>query len=474
MAQWGKVFPTLDCSACILTPKMTTAAHHPNITLLTYSEIKGVTGSIGNFEVKIEKKPRYINIKKCTGCGVCAQKCPVRVPNEFDFGISSRKAVYIPFSQAVPAIYTIDKDQCLYFTKGICQVCKKFCSANAIEFDQKPEEITVKVGTIIVATGFDPFDPTVIEQYGYKLYKNVITGPIIERMASAFGPTSGKIVRPSDNREPKKVAFLTCVGSRDAKLNLRYCSRVCCMYTMKAALLLKEQNPGIEVHIIYMDIRAFGKGYEEFYVRTQEKGVRFIRGKVSSISEDKTTKDLILRYEDTLLGKIMEERYDLVVLAVGQVPRQDAEVIGRLLNIPKGIDGFFMEAHVKLRPHDTPTDGIYLAGSCQYPKDIADTVSQASGAAARAAIPMSRGVVEVEAAIPSVIKEKCGGCRICEAVCPFNAIEMKKEKDKLIASINEALCKGCGACSAACPATALEMGYLTDEQILAQVDCVAY
>jgi len=467
MAQWGKVFPTMDCSACILTPKMVSAAKHPNIELLTLTEVESIRGFAGNFEVTLVKKPRYVDVKKCTACGECAKKCPVTVPNEFDFGLSNRKAIYIPFPQATPTAYVIDGEHCLYLTKGICKVCERFCKANAIDFNQKPEKITIKVGAIIVATGFDPFDPSVIEQFGYGIYKNVITGPMLERMSSVFGPTGGKIVRPSDGKEPNKVAFILCVGSRDLKYN-KYCSRVCCMYTIKDALILKEQNPNAYITIFYMDIRAFGKGYEEFYIKAQESGIRFVRGRVAEIREDPKTKDLTLIYEDTLLGKKVQDRFDMVVLAVGMVPRK--EPISQILGIPRGVDGFLMEAHPKLRPHDTPVDGIFIAGAAQYPKDIADTVAQASGTAARAAALLNKGFIELEPITPTIDEDKCSACRLCEITCPFNALELIEKEGRKVMSINEVMCKGCGACATVCPNNAIKPSMFTNEQLLAQVE----
>ncbi len=470
MAQWGKVFPTMDCAACILMPKLVSAVQHPNIALYTYSEVKEFSGSLGNFKAKIMRNPRYIDEKKCTGCGTCAQKCPVKVPNEFDLGLGIRKAIYVPSPNAIPNKYTIDKDHCLYFTKGVCRVCQKFCTSGAINYEQQPEAIDVSVGSVIVSTGYDPFDPSVISEYGFGRYGNVITGPMAERMADAMGPTGGKIVRPSDGKTPKKVAFLQCVGSRDEKLRLNYCSRVCCMYAIKDAMMLKEQDPSVEPTIFYVDIRAFGKGYEEFYVRSQERGVKFVRGKVSSIVEEPDTKRLRLRYEDTLLGKTIVEAFDLVILSVGQVPRKEDQELGKMLGLPRGVEGFFMEAHPKLRPNDTVVDGIYLAGSAQYPKDIADAVAQASGAASRAAIPLQVGKVQIEPVAPAVDENYCGGCGICAGTCAFNALKFDNQGEKRVARVDESLCKGCGACVAACPSSAIKAPQFTDQQVTAQLE----
>nr|MDO8097841.1 CoB--CoM heterodisulfide reductase iron-sulfur subunit A family protein [Candidatus Njordarchaeota archaeon] len=469
MAQWGKVFPTMDCAACILMPKLVNVVQHPNITLYTHSEVKDFSGSLGNFKVKIVRKPKYVDEEKCTGCGTCAQKCPVKVPNEFDFGLGQRKAIYIPSPNAIPQKYTIDTDHCLYFTKGVCKVCQKFCTSGAINYEQQPQTVDIQVGTVVVATGYDPFDPSGILEYGFGKYDNVITGPMVERMADAMGPTGGKIIRLSDKKPPKKVAFLQCVGSRDEKLRLAYCSRVCCMYALKDAMMLKEEDPSIEATIFYIDIRAFGKGYEEFYVRGQERGVKFVRGKVSSIVEEPDTKRLRLRYEDTLLGRTIVEAFDLVVLSVGQLPRKEDQELGKLLGLPRGIEGFFMEAHPKLRPNDTVVDGIYLAGSAQYPKDITDAVAQASGAASRAAISLQVGKVQIEPVAPTVDENYCGGCGICVGTCTFNALKFDKQGEKRVVRVDESLCKGCGSCVAACPLSAIKAPQFTDQQIAAQV-----
>lgn len=461
MAQLDKTFPTMDCSACILTPKMVDVARHPNIELLTYSEVKEVDGYIGNFKVKVEKHPRFVRESDCTGCGLCADACPIEVPNEFDLGLGTRKAIYVPFPQAVPLIYTIDKENCVG-----CGMCQNVCDPDAIDFEQKPEIIELQVGTIIVATGFEIFDATKKEEYGYGVYDNVINGLEFERLINASGPTGGKLLRPSDGKEPKSIGFIQCVGSRDETVGNNYCSRVCCMYAIKNARLYKEKHPEAEIYIFYMDIRAFGKGYEEFYKAAQEEyGIKFIRGRPGEVIEDPETKNLIVRVEDTLLGEPLEVDLELVVLSVGMEPPKDAEKIQRLLRISRGTDGFFLEAHPKLRPIDTLTDGVYLAGAVQGPKDIPDSVAQGSAAAARAAIPMAKGEVEVEPIVARVDTEKCIGCRICERVCDFGAIEVAERK----AHVNEALCKGCGACAGACPTGAMQIKHFKDEQILAMI-----
>nr|WP_048060534.1 CoB--CoM heterodisulfide reductase iron-sulfur subunit A family protein [Methanothermus fervidus] len=461
MAQLDKTFPTLDCSICILAPKMVDVGKHENIELISYAEVKKVDGYVGNFKVTVEKKPRYVDEDLCTGCGSCIEVCPIEVPNYFDEGMGMSKAIYIPFPQAVPLCATINKDYCIE-----CNLCDQVCERGAIKHDQKPEEIELEVGTIIVATGYDPYDPSEKYEYGYGVYDNVITSIELERLINASGPTEGKVVRPSDGKKPKRVAFIHCVGSRDEKVGNPYCSRVCCMYAMKNAQLIKEKKPDTEITCYYMDIRAFGKGFEEFYKRSQEKyGIKFIRGRPAEIIEN-PDKTLTIRAEDTLLGKTTEYTYDLVVLCVGLVPPEGIEELRQTLGLSKSPDGFFMEAHPKLRPVDTHTDGIYLAGVAQGPKDIPDAVAQASGAASRAAIPMSKGEVLIEPIVATVNEDICGGCGVCVELCPFGAIELKEGK----AHVTVALCKGCGTCAAACPSGAMDQKHFRTQQIMAQIE----
>ena len=461
MAQLDKTFPTLDCSMCILAPKTVDAGKHENIELISFAEVKEVHGYIGNFQVVIEKKPRYVIEDICTGCGSCSEVCPIEMPNYFDEGMGMVKATYIPFPQAVPLVATIDKDYCID-----CKLCDQACGNGAIDHDQKAERIEIDVGTIIVATGYDPYDPTEKKEWSYADAENVITGLELERLINASGPTMGKVLKPSDGEKPKSVAFIQCVGSRDAQIDKPYCSRVCCMYAMKNAQLIKDKMPDTDVAIYYMDIRAFGKGFEEFYQRSQEKyGIKFIRGRPANVlvNPDDT---LSIRAEDSLLGKVTEYNYDMVVLSVGLQPPEGAEELRQTIGLSKSADGFLMEAHPKLRPVDTLTDGVYLAGVSQGPKDIPDAVAQASGAAARAAIPMVKGEVEIEPIVAVVNSDVCGGCEVCLELCPFGAIERKDEK----AAINIALCKGCGTCVGACPSGAMDQQHFRTGQIFAQIE----
>ena len=461
MGQLDKTFPTLDCSMCILAPKMVDVGKHENIELMTYAEVREVHGYIGNFQVKVEKKPRYINEEDCVGCGSCVEVCPIEMPNYFDEGIGMVKAAYIPFPQAVPLCATIDKDYCIE-----CKLCDQICERGAVVHDQESEFVDLEVGTIIVATGYDPYDPTEKLEYGYGAHTNVITAMEIERMINASGPTEGKVLKPSDMEKPKRVAFIHCVGSRDEQIGKPYCSRVCCMYSMKNAQLIKDKMPDAEVTLYYMDIRAFGKGFEEFYKRSQEKyGIKFVRGRPAEVIENPDL-TLTVRGEDTLLSKVTEYDYDMVVLSIGLVPPEGSEQLRQTIGLSRSADGFLMEAHPKLRPVDTLTDGVYLAGVSQGPKDIPDAVAQGSGAAARAAIPMVKGEVEIEPIVATTDEDICGACEVCVELCPYGAIAIEDEQ----ASVNVALCKGCGTCVAACPSGAMDQQHFKTAQIMAQIE----
>ena len=471
MIQFDKTFPTLDCSACILTPKMTSVGMHPYIELMTYSEVEEISGFVGSFKAKIRKKARYVNEDKCNGCGVCVTKCPWKADSEFDLGLSKRKAIYTPFAQAVPNIPVIDTEHCAYFLKGTCRACEKFCELGAIDFEQVDQIVEVEVGNIIIATGYDAFDPTPITQYGYGKLDNVYTGLEFERICNAVGPTGGKIVL-KDGSEPKSVAIIHCVGSRDQNYH-EYCSRACCMYSLKYSHLIKERT-GAEVYQMYIDMRCFGKGYEEFYDRISNEGVNFIRGKVAKVTDeaiaDEEKGKLIVLVEDTLLGTMLRIPVDMVILATALEPRADATEVAKLFGITKSADGFFLERHPKLDPVATMTDGVFIAGCCQGPKDIPDTVAQASAAATRVLALISKGKVELEAATAVIDEKKCSGCRICNLLCPYSAISYIE--DEKVSRINEALCKGCGPCVAACPSVAITHRQFTTEEIAAEIEGV--
>jgi heterodisulfide reductase subunit A len=397
MAQLDKTFPTLDCSICILAPKMIECFRHPNINLLTYSEIKEVQGKAGNFTVKILKKPRYIDAVKCTGCGTCMEKCPAKVPSEFDMGLGNRKAVYMPFKQAVPLVATIDPEHCLYFTKGVCEVCQKVCPSNAINYEQKPEEINVKVSSIILATGFDVFDLSTMSEYGYSRFKNVVHSMEFERIICASGPTDGHLVRPSDGKEPKSVVFVQCVGSRSKHGDFPFCSSVCCVYATKESILIKEHAPKTQVYIMYIDMRAVGKGFQEFVDRAKkEYDVKYIKAHPGGIAEDPTTKNLQIHYEDMKTGEMKILDADLVVLCPALIPKADNKKIAEAMGLKLDEFGFFMSKNLLTAPVDTNVPGIYICGYCQCPKDIPESVAQASGAAARAAETIACAVEEAK------------------------------------------------------------------------------
>jgi len=482
MAQLDKTFPTLDCSACILTPKMTLVGSHPYIELLTYSEIEEIAGYVGNFKVKIRKKARYVDWSKCTGCGRCQELCPTIVSNEFEVGLGKRKAIYKPFAQAVPNKVVIDAENCRHLKglaegKDVCRLCQRGiekkgvpgCEVGAIDFTQQDEVVEVEVGAIIVTTGFHLFDPTPIHQYGYGRLDNVITSMEFERMVNSAGPTGGHVLL-KDGTEPESVALIHCVGSRDEQYH-KYCSRVCCMYSMKFAHLLKEHTSA-DVYEFYIDIRSFGKGYEEFYNRILEEGTVFFRGKPAEITDVAETPQeegkLIVQFEDTLVGRQRRVPVDMVVLSCGLEPQPDSETVARLFNISRSADGFFLEKHPKLDPVATMTDGIFIAGCCQSPKDIPDTVAQASAAAAEALAMISRGKVEIEAATAVINEHLCTGCQVCMANCPYSAIAFDEEKG--VCQVNEALCKGCGVCVGGCPGDAVSLNHYTNEQLLAQME----
>lgn len=469
MSQLGKTFPTLDCSACILTPKMVEVSSNPRIKLFTYSEVEEISGFIGNFKAKIRKKSRGLDESLCTGCGLCQEKCPTKVLSEYDEKMGKRKAIYTLFPQAVPNIPVIDRANCLYITKGKCGVCKKVCPVGAIDYEREDELIEEDIGAVVVASGFDLFDPVSKEEYGFGIYRNVITGLQLERLLHAAGPTKGEVVRPSDGAIPKRIAFVQCVGSRDEHAN-KYCSRVCCMYAIKNALLIKEHHPESEIFIYYIDIRAFGKGYEEFYKRAQENGIKFMRGRVAEIFEEPESRNPVIRADDTLLGMVTENQVDMVVLSTGMIPRSDSSKIQKMLGLATSPDGFFMEAHAKLRPVDTLVEGVFLAGTAQGPKDIPDTVAQAKGAASSALEIVSHEALQLSPLISEVDERMCRGCGDCEDVCEYGAIELVTLDTRKVARINPAICKGCGACAVACCNGSIKLRNFTDNVTFAMLE----
>jgi heterodisulfide reductase subunit A2 len=471
MAQLDKTFPTLDCSSCILTPKMMEVANHENIELLSYAEIASIEGSIGNYTVKIKKKPRYVDVDKCTGCGDCATACRLkdRIISEFNQGMGKRGAAYMPFPQAVPLKYVIDEKKCLFLTKGKCgdePLCKKACAQNAIIFDQKEEIIERKVGAIVVATGYDVMDPTLVYEYGYDQSPDVITTLELERLISSSGPTKGEILRPSNQQKPKSVTFILCVGSRD-ETQCTWCCRIGCMTALKQVYLLREKlGEDVEINVCYNDLRSFGKGYEEFYRKVRGLHTNMFRGRPSEV---RTMKDhLKIDIFDTTTNKLFEIKTDMVVLVPAMMPRTDAIEFARLLHLTLSGDGFFLEAHPKLRPVDTFVNGIFIAGCCQAPKDIQDTVAQGSAAASRAATILSQDELEIDPLIAMVDEDACTGCGICVEICPYEARTLNERKR--IAEVNDALCAGCGGCIAACPSNASIHKNFTKKQLLNMVD----
>jgi len=470
MSQLSETFPTLDCASCILTPKTVEVGHHPKIKLLTYSEVEEVEGYLGNFTVKIKKKASYVDWDKCTGCCLCSEYCPMKVSSEFDRNMGTRKAIYIPFPQAVPKKPVIDSKNCIYFNTGKCRLCDKKCPTGAIDFDQKETIIEENVGVIIVATGFDLLSKEKIGEYGYGKYKDVIDGLQFERLLSASGPTAGKIKRPSDGKIPKEVVFVQCVGSRDPEHGMPYCSKICCMYTAKHALLYKHAVHDGQAYVFYIDIRSAGKGYEEFVQRAiEDEEIIYLRGKVSRIFQDSGQDGkLIVWGVDTLTGKKIEISADMVVLAMAAVPNVGVKELAKKLKISTDAHGFITEAHPKLRPVETLTAGIFLTGCAQAPKDIPETVAQASGAAARAITILSKPELEMDPQISTVDEEICTGCGVCVEVCAYKARELNEIKK--IAEVNEALCIGCGACISACPSNASIHKNYTKEQILRMIE----
>ncbi len=448
---------------------MTDVGRHPMIKLLTYSEVKEVAGYVGNFKVKILKRARYVDENECTACGDCSDVCPVVRPNEFEMGLSTRKAIYSPFPQAVPPAYVINVQDCLGHMPLACERCYEACEKKCINYDMEDEVIEVEVGTIIVATGMKVFDASKITEYGYTKYPNVITSMEFERLINAGGPTGGDLIRLDNMERPRRVAFIQCVGSRSQTRGKPYCSNICCMNTVKDTILIKEHWPDIEVGVYYIDIRAFGKGFEDLYRKSRSYGVRYFRGLPGEIRQNGDgTLDLYVENDE---GGVEKHTYDMVVLSVGFEPHESFDDLRQLLNLSKTSDGFLQEAHPKLQPVDAPTRGIFFAGTAESPKDIKDSVTQASGAVARACALMGKGKITVEAITSMVIDSKCTSCGICARVCPYNAIYVDKENKKP-ARVIEAACAGCGTCAAECPFDAIVMRHFTDEQIKAQIDAL--
>jgi heterodisulfide reductase subunit A2 len=472
MAQFDKTFPTLDCAACILTPKMSEVRANPNIELWTLSEVAKVDGSVGNFQVTVRRKPKYVIEDLCVGCLECVKQCvfkEAKFPDAFNVGLGKRKPIYMPFPQAVPQVVLIDPDTCIEFKTGKCKkTCALACDRQAIDFKQ-PERIeTVTVGTIVLATGFKVFDAKRVPEYRYGKMPDVYTSLEVERMVTASGPSAGEIVL-RNGKHPKTVGIIHCVGSRDVRTN-RYCSRVCCMYSLKLAHLIKEHT-GAEVYNFYIDMRTPGKGYEEFYDRLLEEGVHFVRGRVAEVTDVPETKEekgrMVLRVEDTLAGAVRRIPVDMVVLSVGLEPRADSADVRRLFNISCASGGFFLERHPKLAPVNTATDGIFIAGACQGPKDIPDTVAQAAAAAAGALSLSVRGKVKIEPITCQIVEDRCSGCRLCNTMCPFSAITF--DAAQKVSSINDAVCKGCGTCAATCPSGAILARHFTDQQLMGEI-----
>ncbi len=464
MALIDKTFPTMDCSICILGPKMADVGNHDNINLITNAEVSKISGYIGNFEVEITKHPRYVDEDLCTACGDCVSICPENVIDEYSGNLGWRKAIYIPYPQAVPASYIIDEKNCLGLSPLACGKCVSECEKEVINYESSEKIYNYEVGTIIIAVGFEIFDASKITEYGWGHYSNVITTFEFERLINAAGPTNGELVRPSDLKKPKKIAFINCVGSRDDRFN-PYCSNFCCMESIKDSLLIKEHWPEVEVVIFFIDIRAFGKGFEELYRRSREERVLYIRGRPGQIKEEPENNNLILSVENINTGTILIEEFDLVVLSVGAVG--SSETIP--FPVAKDSEGFYIEAHPKLRPVDTPTDGIFIAGGAESPKDIRECVTQASAAAGRCATLISKGEFHVEPLYAYVDVEKCTSCGICASRCPYNAVSVDQEK-KSAAHIIPISCKGCGTCAADCPTNAITMTNFTDTMILRQID----
>lgn len=482
MSQLDKTFPTLDCSACILTPKMVDAAADENITLYTYSEVEKVSGFVGNFKVDIRKKARSVKMDKCTGCGVCQEKCPSRkAPSEFNRGLNNRSAIYTPFAQAIPNVPVIDRENCIKFQTGKCGVCQKVCKAGAIDYEQQDEIITVEYGAIVVATGFDMISLERYDEYAYSKSKDVITSLELERIMNAAGPTGGHLERLSDKKQPKKIVFVQCVGSRCADdRGKSYCSKICCMYTAKQAMLIRDKYPDTEVYVFYIDIRTPGKNFDEFYRRAVEDyNVHYIKGQVGKVLPTGDGK-LIVVGSDIIDQRHVIVDADMVVLAAAIEPNKDVRKLATMLTASIDNNNFLTEAHAKLRPVESPTAGIFLSGVCQGPRDIPETVAMAGSAAAKVIGLLSKDKLKSNPCTAHSNELMCNGCSTCEKVCPYGAISYETrlvndhgvKQERRIAVVNDALCQGCGACTVACPSGAMDLKGFSNRQILAEVDAI--
>jgi heterodisulfide reductase subunit A len=462
MAQLSKTFPTLDCSSCILTPKMVSAAQHPHIKILSMSEVTAINGTPGNYRVSILKHPRFIEEDKCTACGDCTNKCPVKVPSEFDVGLTHRKAIYLPFKQAVPNVYSIDEKNCLYFTKGVCRICEKYCKGTAINFQQKEETLELDVGTIIVSTGFDQINPTRLKEYSFGLHPDIVTNLQFERLMIQG------IHKPSDGKIPKTVAFILCVGSRmfDTEKGEEHCCKIGCMAAIKQAVLLQKAVPGVDPWIFYIDVRADGKGYEEFYMNAQEHAVKFIRGRVAEVTP--TDSGVFVRAEDTFLGARFEGTFDMVVLSLGILSHPSTKELAEKLGIAIGQDGFFLERHYKLMPVDSQRAGIYVCGCALGPKDVRETTLEAMATASRVATFLGKGEISISPEVAYINPALCNGCGDCIKICPVNAIE-----DKPTITVNPISCVGCGICVPKCPRQAIDLNHCSEAQLFAQIQGVS-
>lgn len=466
MARLDRTFPTLDCAACILVPKMASVGEHPNITLLTLSEVESVSGFVGSFTVRVRSRPRYVDESVCNGCGLCVERCPVTgIPSELDYGMTTRSAVYFPLPHPVPRLPVVDPAHCAFFEGRGSRTCERVCPVNAIRFEQEDRVRELQVGAILLATGFSPFDPRRATQYGYGRWDNILTSLEFERLCHATGPTGGQVVM-KNGRPPASVAILHCVGSRDVRFN-RHCSRICCMNALKLALLARKKT-GARVFSFYVDLRATGKACEDFYERVQRAGVVFVHGKGAEVIGRSGT--LLVKAEDTVLGRRVMVPVDMVVLAVGMEPAADATAVARMFSVSCTPEGFFMERHLKLAPVETASAGVYLAGACQGPKDITDSVTQGGAAAATILGLLDRGVVDTVPTVAVVDPDRCSGCGLCLGECPYEAIHQVGLEDRAVAQVNAALCRSCGTCAAACPAAAItQLGY-TRDQLFAEIE----